>query len=234
MLAQEIKVNTTSIEDIDNKLVIKYDIINSTEDQNFDITLQILTSARGVITTNSLSGDIGKNVKGGKNKQIIWDYTSDNIVLQDNINIIVAADLMKNSVGIGKALILSAVCPGLGISTLDKGKPYWLLGVVGYASLGASYLFNKKANDNYNLYIKNTDESLNDGLLADSQSQNKLSKTMAYTAIGIWSVSFIWTAIRAKNKNQSTISMLNQQKIFFYTGVDPYTKTAGFSLKYRF
>jgi len=234
LLSQEFKVHTTSIEVVDNKLVVKYDIENSTESQSFNVMLEISSSARSIISTNSLTGDIGEGVKGGPNKQIIWDYLADRIVLQDNINIIVTAKLMKTQASLSKVLLLSAVCPGAGLSSVQKGKPYWLMGIVGYAGLGASYLLNKKAKNSYDSYVNNKDESLNDGLLADARSQDKLSKTMAISSIGIWGVGLIWTALKAGNGKQKSITMLNRQRLFFYSGVNPYTKTAGFTLKYRF
>jgi hypothetical protein len=239
MHSQKIKVVTISIQDIDNKLVINYDLVKSKETQQFNVSLEITSSSGNRISIKSLKGDIGNQVTGGTNKQIIWDYNADGIVLHDNINIEIFADpIIEKSLTInvstGKALFLSTILPGLGITKIERGKPYWIIGVAAYGTLGFSYIMNKKANNEYEGYLANTDEKLNDELLADSQCQNKLSKTMAYTAIGIWGINLVWTAIKAKNSKQKKISSLNNKNFQFYTGYDPWTKTAGFNLKLRF
>jgi len=234
ILAQKIKVTTKSIEDIDNKLVIKYDLVKSKANQHFKVSLEI-TSTKGLsISINALSGDIGDSIPGGINKQIVWDYNADGIVLNEDISIVVIANLLETDVSMIKALALSSIWPGLGMSKMEKNGPYWLMGIVGYGSLGASVFLNKKANENYESYKENTLDELNDGFLSKSQSQIKLSKTLAYSAIGIWGINLVWTAIKAKRYNQKTISMLKKQQLFFYTGYDPHTKTKGFTLKYRF
>jgi hypothetical protein len=136
--------------------------------------------------------------------------------------------------GLPKALLLSSVWPGLGMYKADKSIPYWILGVAGYGSLGASYYMNKKANDNYEAYKNNTVDEQNDVLLSKSQDQNKLSKTFAYTAVGIWGINLVWTAIKTKKVKQSGVVMHKNQNLFFYTGYDPFTKTSGFTLKINF
>jgi hypothetical protein len=240
LYSQKIKVQTKSIEEIDNKLVVKYDLAKSKTDQKFNISIEITGSNGYILQTKSLSGDIGKNISGGTKKQIVWDYNADGIVLNETINIEVLADpifeesLTIESVSMGKALFLSTILPGLGMSKIEKGKPYWLMGCAAYGTLAYSYILNKKANENYDAYLTNTDKTLNDELLSDSQHQNKLSKTMAYTAIGIWSISLVWTAIKAKNTNRKIISNLNNKNFDFYTGYDPFTKSAGFNLRLRF
>jgi hypothetical protein len=237
--AQKIKVVTTSIVEIDNKLVISYDLVKSKETQQFYISLEITSSTGNKISIKSLEGDIGNQVTGGTNKQIVWDYNADGIVLHDNINIEIFADpiiekILTTKVSTGKALILSTILPGAGLSKIEKGKPYWLIGTAAYGLLGYSYMLNKKANENYDSYISNTDKTLNDQLLSDSQRQNKLSKTMAYTAIGIWSVNMVWTAIKAKKSKAIDISYIKNKNLQFCAGYDPWTKTAGFNLKLRF
>jgi hypothetical protein len=240
LYAQKIKVITTSIQDVDNKLVIKYDIQNQKPGQSFKVTLEVTSSSGNLLAVKSLNGDIGDNVEGGLNKQIVWDYNADGIVLQDNINIEIFADpiidknLPAKHIGVGKALMLSTICPGLGMSKIEKGKPYWLMGIVAYGTLGYSYILNKKANENYDSYIANTDKNINDELLSDSQSQNKLSKTMTYTAIGIWGINLVWTAIKAKNSKQKDLVITNNQRLQFYPGYDPWTKTTCFNLKLQF
>jgi hypothetical protein len=233
LVAQRIKITTTSIEDVNNKLVIKYGFINSSPKDLFKVVIIIKASSGQAISISDLSGDIGDNITGGTNKQIIWDYNADGIIMEDNIKVEVLAHLIMPDVSMGKALTLSTIWPGLGLSKINK-KPYWIIGVVAYGSLAGSYFMNKKANNSYTAFLENTEDELSDGLLSTSQSQNQLSKTLAYSAIGIWGINLVWTAIKAKKGNQSTIGILNKQKLFFSTSFDPFTKTKGFSLTYRF
>jgi len=240
MLAQKVKVINTSIEDVDNKLVIKYNILHSKAEQTFNISLEITDASGSQIPAGSLSGDIGENVRGGSNKQIIWDYNSDRIVVNEMINFEIIARPMQAEITevadikTGKAILLSTILPGLGLSKMNKGGPYWLMGIAGYGCLGASYLYNKKANDSYTAYLENTDVSQNDELLSKSQSQNQLSKTFAYSAIGIWSINLVWTAIKAKKMKQKNIGQMSKQNMLFYAGYDPFTKASSFTFKMNF
>jgi hypothetical protein len=77
-------------------------------------------------------------------------------------------------------------------------------------------------------------DELNDELLSESLNKEKLSKTFVYSAIGIWGINLVWTAIKAKHNNQKTTTMLNKQQFFFYSGFDPYYKTTSLIIKYRF
>jgi hypothetical protein len=130
--------------------------------------------------------------------------------------------------------LLSTFYPGLGIYRIEKKKPYLLLGVAGYGCLATSIFLNIKANENYESYLNNTDDNLNDELLNKSQSQNNLSNTMAYTAIGVWGVNLIWTAIKVRKKNNLNLSKIDGKKVLLYSAYDPYSRTNSLILRYRF
>jgi hypothetical protein len=236
IFSQKAKIIISSIEDINNQLVIKYDILNSKAFHSFTIELKITNSSGEIIPANTISGDIGANINGGANKQVIWDYNSDKIVLNDDINIEVLSTkekIINGGVSLGNALLLSTLCPGLGISKIKNGKPYWLIGVVGYGGLGASYLINKKGYDNYLSYLTNENDNLNDELLSKSQNQKQLSKTIVYTAIGVWSINLIWTAIKAKKAHKINMTM-NKKGMIFFPSYNPVGKTSVLTLKIQF
>jgi hypothetical protein len=232
--AQKIKVEIKSVEDIENKLVVKYELLKSKSSQKFRVSVELNYSNGNRIPIKSLSGDIGENISGGSFKQLIWDYNNDGIILQDEITIEVSANLTGEEVGLSRVLLLSTIVPGMGLNRIEKKKSYWLLGIAGYGCLGTSWLMNKKANDSYDLYLANTLDNQNDKLLSKSQDQNKLSKTMAYTALGFWGINLVWTAIKAKNGKQKTIAMNHHQKLLFYTAYHPLCKTPVLCLKYHF
>jgi hypothetical protein len=236
--SQKIKIETSSVSDQNNKLVINYNLLKAKSGVLYEITLEITGSGGNKIPAKSLTGDIGSNISGGFNKQIIWDYNSDGIVLRDNIfielfAIPVGGELTESNMGMGKSVLLSALVPGLGI---EKGKPYWLIGIAAYGSIGYSVFLNKRAVDSYTKYKQSLDEATNDELLQKSMDQNNLSKTMAYTAAGIWGVNLVWTMLKAsKTKGKNiTIGKLGLNNVQFYSGYNPKAKTAGFHLKFSF
>lgn len=233
--AQNVKVETTNLEIVNNKLIIDYNFIKSKSTQRFNVWVEITKSTGEKINANSLSGDIGDNLQGGENKQIIWDYNKDGIILNDDINIEVFANITVLGPGMSKAMLLSTVFPGLGLTKLNPGKPYWIMGIVGYGLIGASVAMNKKAVQNYNDYLNTEDPNDSEDLYSRSEENDKISKICAYSAIGIWAGNLIWTAVKAKKSQNSVSGSLNKkQKVLFYGGIDPYTKSAGFTLKYRF
>ena len=59
---KKVKIETTSLEIVDNKLVIKYDFVKSKKNQLFDVWLEITTASGKKLNASSLSGDLGNNV----------------------------------------------------------------------------------------------------------------------------------------------------------------------------
>ncbi len=235
LVGQNVKIETTNLEIKENKLVIDYIFIKSKKNQKFNIWVEITTVSGKKLSTNSLSGDVGDNISVGETKQIIWDYNKDGVILNEEISVQVLADVVKTSGGSsGKAILLSALVPGLGITKLEGGKPYWLMGVVTYAALGTSIMLNNKAVTDYDAYLLETNEQTSNDLFNSSERNKQLSTTMAIAAGGIWVGSIIWTIIKAKNAGVSTANVYKKKKLFFSTGIDPRTKTAGINLKYRF
>jgi len=232
--AQKIKVSTTSIENIENKLVIKYDITGTRESQLFNVSLDITSATGQRIRANNVTGDLGNNISGGPDKQIIWDYTADNLIMNGNLNIEVIAILATKSVNVGKSLVFSAVCPGLGLSKMENKKSFLLLGLAAYGCLGSSILLNMKGNNSYDAYVSNTIDAQNDELFNKSQNQIQLSKTLAYSALGIWGTSLIWTLLKGHDKNKTELAGIDKNRFLFYSLYDPVTNTKGFSIRYRF
>ena len=233
--AQKTKVEITNLEIKDNLLIVSYSFLKSKSNYRYTTWIEVSKSTGEKITANALSGDIGNNIMGGENKQIIWDYNKDGIILNDEINVEVFANITVLGPGVGKAMLLSAVLPGLGLTAVDKGKPYWLMGVATYGLLGGSVFLNHQAAQQYNDYLDElVDVSLSQDLLSQAEGSDQLSKALGYSAIGVWLGSMVWTAIKAKSNNTSTVGLIKKQKLFFYGGINPYTKTKGFTLKYRF
>lgn len=93
--AQSIEISDPKLELRDNNLLIFYDILISdpSSTDEFTVSIQITDENGQEIAANSLTGDIGDKVSGGNNKQIIWDLTADNIVMNARIFVKVFASL---------------------------------------------------------------------------------------------------------------------------------------------
>jgi hypothetical protein len=81
------KISQPQLALINDNLVIKYNILDATPKDKFNIWLEITDSTGAEINAFAFTGDIGDSVKGGLNKEIIWNLSADNILLNSNINI---------------------------------------------------------------------------------------------------------------------------------------------------
>ena len=175
-------------------------------------------------------GDIGTNVTGGKNRQIIWNISKDNIV----INEAVAVEVMAIPEGIdvkfvprGKAALLSAVVPGLGLSKLNNGGPYWVMAIGVYGAAAGSILFYSLAGQNYTKYLdaKTVDER--NRLHATVERQKTTADVLLATAGAIWLGNMIWT-LASPNKTKKDYG------VSFGGNYDPMGKTPVINILYKF
>jgi len=60
-----------------NEVIITYDFVNFSEFERYDIELSFKDEDNHIIKPISVSGDVGKNITGGKNKKIKWDIFND-------------------------------------------------------------------------------------------------------------------------------------------------------------
>jgi len=233
---QNVKIETTSLEVVSKKLQIQYDFIKSKKTHRFEVWVEISTLSGEKIDARTFNGDIGEGITGGKDKQIIWDYNADGIILNEEINVDLNATIstVPGAVKPIKELAKSIAFPGWGLSSIDNGKPYWLLGVVGYASLGTSIMLYSNSQKNYDKYQVTTDPNESTNLYDKSLSQNSLSQTFGYVAVGTWVISAVWTIVKATNVNGKLTANRKTKKLLFYSNYDPATKTSGFTVKYNF
>jgi len=119
--AQDFKIVTKSAKIVNDEVLVTYEFKTFNENQKFKVWIEIKKSSGEKIEVKSLTGDIGKNIEGGKNKQIVWDFLNDKILIDDEIGIEVFVTLINNDeqiiienerkISSGKALLLSAVLP---------------------------------------------------------------------------------------------------------------------------
>ena len=201
-----IKISKPRLKIENNNLIISYDILNSKPGEKFKIWIEVTDSTGKPIEAQSLSGDVGDDVAGGSDKEIIWNLFADRIFLDVGIYIQINADVIGAAEGSDKkteprtikrssAILQSLVFPGLGLSRMSNGKPHWIRGVAGYGCIAASIVYNRKAIESYDKYQKSDDPQEIDEFYDNSVKEDKLSEAFTYAAIGIWVTDFVWTMV---------------------------------------
>jgi hypothetical protein len=205
-----------------SQLIITYDIENYAKNEIFYIKAEIFYENGEKIPAKSLSGDIKGNIEGGKNKTIIWDLEKDKIELQGAIYIEITAspelvaevkkeekaEKPQKTIGLAVPLIQSIALPGLG-NTRITGKPYWIIGIVGYGSLASSYWFNHRAASSYDNYLNERDDyDLRFDYYNDADTEKQISVACGIAAGVIWAADLTLLVLnhRKYNKKLSVMS----------------------------
>ncbi|MCX6286523.1 MAG: hypothetical protein NTY96_05365 [Bacteroidetes bacterium] len=214
-----------------DSLIITYDLLKAGHDEKFIITVEVSTAAGKLIHPQTLTGDVGNNVSGGKGKQIIWDIRKDKVFINEGISVEVFAEPMQIPVRFvhrGTAALLSAVVPGLGITKLNRGGPYWIMAIGFYGAAAGSYLYYSSAENNYQKYLDSRSEDERNSLHSTVTTQNTVSEVMMYTAAAVWVGSMVWTLV-APNKTKPGNKGLSVGAVY-----DPNIQKPLLTLKYRF
>lgn len=236
-----------SIQNIDfyaegNKLIIKYDITKAKEGETFEIWYKILTaSGKEIIPSkNATTGDFGPGVSGGPNKRIEWDVQADNVDLSEEFHVEVLARSdhsslktvkpKKEGVGVGTALVLSAILPGLGKTVVHRGGAQWVWGMVAWGCVAGTVVMNNNAYDAYENYKDATTAVDRDDYFEQAEENDLYSKICLGTAATIWVIDLITTGVQAgkvrAQKNKTNLS-LNY-------GYDPFSRKPLLGFKYSF
>ncbi len=220
-------------------LVIKYNFENCKPNQYYTVWIEATTFDGEKLSYkhSSLSGDIGNGVLCDINKTVYWDLAADSIFIVNLVFVKVMASA-DNSYYINKTkhpnyFFPSLMFPGSGLTLLKKNKkPYWLMGIAGYAGLASTLYFNEQANTDFRNYDQETDTDKKQEYY-DSYEQNK--KIMQISAIStgvIWATNLIWTVVAA-NHEPASIS-INNKELQITPMILPEKYTAGLTLKYSF
>ncbi len=222
------RIVNTDFDLIGGQLVITYDIENYARNEIFYISAEIFYENGERIPAKSLSGDIKGNVRGGKNKTIIWDLQKDRIELEGAIYVEITAspelvaeetreDKSEKSIGLAGPLVQSIVLPGLG-NTRITGKPYWIAGIIGYGSVASSYWFNKRAASSYDNYLSERDDyDLRFDYYNDADTEKQISVACGIAAGVIWAADLTLLVINHK-KYKKRFSAMSAPKTSF--GID--------------
>lgn len=239
------EVSSPELALVNNRIEIRYDIINSKSSEEFRIRLEITDSKGNLIPARTFSGDIGGNISGGAGKIIIWDFEADSIFLDEDIfaQIFALQEVQaegeeiipqdKKSFSRTSLIIQSLAFPGLGLTRINPGKPHWIKGVAAYSCLGGAIYLNQQAIKNYDAYLNSDNSEQRDDYYDISNQQDLASEILGITAIGIWVADLIWTVVGTKSLSKSEYSF-KQKGFHISTGFDSLSSAPLLSFQYKF
>jgi len=226
-----------SVKEVNDKLIIDYDIIDAYPEQLFTISAVMQTASGKIIKPVHITGDVNKQLIGEEGYQIIWDLKADEIYLDEAVVIQLLTDISVdlNYYSLSKLLLSSTLFPGAGLSKLDRKSGAYMLGVFGYGGLITSGVFWLKSNKAYNEYKLASTEGSRDNYYEEMEKFDKLSTYSAIGAASMWVVSYIaltskWNKLKKKN----TTSALYNKRFNFYANYNPVFNKPLFTLSYRF
>ena len=242
----QIGVTKPKFKDDGSKLIIEYQINNSKPSDRFLIEVLVTDDDGNIVEASTLSGDVGEDVSGGR-KRIIWEYSKDDVLYETTVTIKIRYDKLEEEPEVQPSVIVPAstksysrsglilqsiALPGLGLSRYT-GKPHWLRGVAGYGCIAGSVVFNRLAQDTFDSIEDLTDyDEINDAY-DKSVTQDNTSEILAYSAIAIWVVDFIWTFVGTSDLGKGGLS--SESKGFSVVSkIDPLSYAPTIGVRYRF
>lgn len=238
-----IHVSDPELELKDQVVYIQYDILNSSQANLFEVDIEITDADGKKIRARALEGDIGKDIKGGRNKLITWDLEKDQFFINSEVFVKINAKLTNppenessvdnNALAIEPAkaktktrsglVLQSIVFPGLGLSRYT-GDPHWIKGAAGYGFIAGSVIFNLQARNTYRSIEEFPEFTDKQDLLDQSIRQDNISTILGIAAIGIWLTDIVWTV-----RGTSSLPWFSAG-----SSIDPLTHAPLLSLRYRF
>ena len=239
------EVSSPELALVNNRVEIRYDILNSNISEVFHIRLEITDPKGNLVPARTFSGDIGEHIPGGAGKMISWDFEADSIFLDEEIFVQVFAlqevqarveEIMpqeKKSFSRSSLIIQSLVFPGLGLTRINPGQPHWIKGVAAYSCLGGAIYLNQQAIKNYDAYLNSDNSEQRDDYYNTSNQQDLASEILGITAIGIWVADLIWTIVGTRSLS-TTADSFKQKGFHISTGFDSLSSAPLLSFQYKF
>jgi hypothetical protein len=229
------RIENTRLEIDEGRLIITYDLLYARNNERFNVWVNILKPSGQEITPKNITGHIGKNIAGGKGLIIVWNYDSDGINYEGEVDVQVMAELITaSSLRIEKVLLKSAVLPGWGLYDMDKSGTYFIMGAAGYGSIAAALIYNSKSDNTYADYLNSNDIIERESLFNDYTRQANTSKVFGIAAAAIWIADFGWATIKYIKKVNTVASV--PARINIHVGYDYYAfgNAPVLSLMYKF
>ena len=238
------RIENVSFDVVDKKIVVIYDISRYSPVERFQVNLQFVTDKNETINPITVFGDVGNEIKGGKNKKIVWDFIKDGVKLKGiNLEADVTVASVKEDGGGPSNAFLSILIPGLGdryVSNSRKAiiKPYFFT-IATYGMLGMAIYESSQYNsynDTYNNYSRllSKDPSntsfRNNKNIASNNRDAALNNFIAFSAIGasICAVDILWVTFKGIKNNNARKAKL---RTYLAPELNPFGQDANFALK---
>jgi hypothetical protein len=185
----------------DNKLVLTYGIQNCFNSESYDIKIKAFNKDFKKIKINSLKGDYKSTKKCSSNK-VVWNYKKDGY--QSNDELFLQLICKQKEQFQGQYILKSLVWPGWGHYNLitDERKFRWA-GLISYALIGNSLIFNKLSSISKADYMKSVNEAQFTSLHNKSNLYTKISLASAVSAAAIISLDIAKIIRYIDEKNRS-------------------------------
>ncbi len=230
---KQAQITITKLSEEAGKIYINYDISQSMPEESFDVKV-IATHTNGTpITATTLSGDIGENIQGGENKQIVWSYEQDSIYLDETINIQLSANKIINTnyYSTPKLLIASTILPGKGVYMLDKTQNYLNWTYAGYGLIGTFALFRGISSIYYNKYTKAQILDDRNKFYTICKINSTIAGAAAISAIVVWGWNYARIFITKNSIMKKQNSLSNWQ---LYPSYNTFTNSNMLTLSFKF
>jgi len=241
---ESVTVSKPVLEIQGENLIIKYDILNSKPGNKFSVSLEIADSLGHSIIPESFSGDMGENIEGGNDKKIIWNFISDNIKDEVNIEVSIILRFIKEPVAeeistpaktlSRRSLMLQSVAlPGLGLSKIHNNKPYWIMGIAGYGIIAGSAVYYGLSRSNYQDFLDASDPDQEIINYDKYKSQKKISMYCAIGAAALWVADLI-LVYNASSKPANLSALKQNGRLLLSPDYDIKYSATILRLKYTF
>jgi len=217
------------------QVLITYDLVNTRFFEKFTVTLKVYNTKGEEIPAVSTTGDIGENISRDGKKRITWNIHNDLERLDDNIYVLVEAELKKarviEPISRPMGLVYSTLYPGYGGYRITRNKIHLVKGIAGYGLIGSSIMMRVKASGSYDNYKFETDLDKRDEYYQKVESQLLTSNLLLAGAGLIW-ISDYLTVLFAEDKVRQRSD--SGPDITLKPAVYPEYSAPGFSLRITF
>ena len=201
-----------------DEIEITYMINNYKPKESYKISLDVYGNKDYDKPVRSITGD-HQYVKGGGFNKISWDQKKDGYTFDEKIyfGLSISLDSKVHIPCVVSHVIKSVIFPGLGDYRIRNRKHYFLYGLVGYGAFGASYYFNKLANENYAAYESSFEVNESNDLFVAAKKQQNISRVFSLTAGLVWilDVTTLWSHVNKVKRDLNT-DQLNSDKSRYY------------------
>ncbi len=218
-----------------DQVLITYDLTNVRFGEKFTVTLKVFNTNGEEIPVRSTIGDIGENIKGEGRKKITWNIHRDIEKLDDNIYVVVEAELQNPKVvkpidrKIG--MVYSTVFPGYGGYRITGKKIHMLKGIAGYGLIGSALIMRGQASKSYDSYKVETNLNKRDKYYSKVESQ-LLTADLLFIGAGLVWISDYLTVLLAENRVLTMIE--SKPLVTIHPTVIPWSSTPGLGLRITF